>query len=225
MGGMLKERRLRVWSSGSGGSASAEEDHFQRWSRLVELESEAEARKTPETLGRLSPADAERTGESLISLVIVEEDSGLGGRCILTLAKRNRTLPLPWNRLPSDFTKSYGKSVDAAEVLPLSLGGNLEQARPRHIVGSPLYWVTPQAAPTLCIHGTEDKQPVGLPVVMIISSLTKKVSVGVFTYSQPDRSLPLNMGTNPSWSGSPATAAEKPISTNRLERRRMGNSC
>ena len=58
---------------------------------------------------------------------------------------------------PSDFTKSYGKSVDAAEVLPLFLGGNLEKARPLHIRASPLYWVTPNAAPTLCIHGTEDK--------------------------------------------------------------------
>ena len=58
---------------------------------------------------------------------------------------------------PSDLTKSYGKSVDAAEVLPLFLGGNLEQARHRHILASPLYWVTPEAAPTLCIHGTEDK--------------------------------------------------------------------
>jgi acetyl esterase/lipase len=58
---------------------------------------------------------------------------------------------------PSDFTKSYGKSVDAAEVLPLFLGGNLDTARNRHIVASPLYWVTPNAAPTLCIHGTEDK--------------------------------------------------------------------
>lgn len=57
---------------------------------------------------------------------------------------------------PSDFTKSYGKSVDAAEVLPLFLGGNLEQARHRHIVASPLSWVTPNAAPTLCIHGTKD---------------------------------------------------------------------
>ena len=51
----------------------------------------------------------------------------------------------------------YGKSVDAAEVLPLFLGGNVEQARPQHIQASPLYWVTPHAAPTLCIHGTEDK--------------------------------------------------------------------
>ncbi|HLW66792.1 MAG TPA: alpha/beta hydrolase [Gemmataceae bacterium] len=58
---------------------------------------------------------------------------------------------------PSDFTKSYGKSVDAAEVLPLFLGGNLEQARVQHVRASPLYWVTPNAAPTLCIHGTEDK--------------------------------------------------------------------
>jgi acetyl esterase/lipase len=57
---------------------------------------------------------------------------------------------------PSDFTKSYGKSVDAAEVLPLFLGGNLQQARRRHIEASPLYWVTPDAAPTLCIHGTDD---------------------------------------------------------------------
>jgi acetyl esterase/lipase len=58
---------------------------------------------------------------------------------------------------PSDFTKSYGKSVDAAEVLPLFFGGNLDTKRREHIVGSPLYWVTPSAAPTLCIHGTEDK--------------------------------------------------------------------
>lgn len=57
---------------------------------------------------------------------------------------------------PSDFTQSYGKSVDAAEVLPLFLGGNLEQARERHIRASPLYWVTPNAAPTLLVHGTKD---------------------------------------------------------------------
>jgi len=58
---------------------------------------------------------------------------------------------------PSDFTRSYGKSVDAAEVLPLFLGGNLETARKQHLRASPLYWVTPNAAPTLCVHGTDDK--------------------------------------------------------------------
>lgn len=72
---------------------------------------------------------------------------------------------------PSDFTQSYGKSVDAAEVLPLFLGGNVEQARRRHILASPLYWVTPEAAPTLCIHGTEDKYVAHEQAVWLIDRL------------------------------------------------------
>ena len=58
---------------------------------------------------------------------------------------------------PSDLTKSYGASVDAAEVLPLFFGGDLSTKLREHIVGSPLYWVTPNAAPTLVVHGTDDK--------------------------------------------------------------------
>jgi len=72
---------------------------------------------------------------------------------------------------PSDFTKSYGKSVDAAEVLPLWLGGNLEQARHKHVIASPLYWVTPAAAATLCIHGTEDKYVAHEQAVWMIDKL------------------------------------------------------
>jgi acetyl esterase/lipase len=72
---------------------------------------------------------------------------------------------------PSDFTKSYGKSVDAAVVLPLFLGGNLETARKKHLRASPLYWVTPNAAPTLCIHGTEDKYVAHEQAVWLIDKL------------------------------------------------------
>ena len=72
---------------------------------------------------------------------------------------------------PSDFTKSYGKSVDAAEVLPLWLGGNLDTARAKHIKASPLNWVTPNAAPTLCIHGTEDKYVAHEQAVWMIDRL------------------------------------------------------
>lgn len=72
---------------------------------------------------------------------------------------------------PSDFTKSYGKSVDAAQVLPLFLGGDLEQARHNHILASPLYWVTPQAAPTLCIHGTDDKYVAHEQAVWLVERL------------------------------------------------------
>ena len=72
---------------------------------------------------------------------------------------------------PSDFTKSYGKSVDAHEVLPLWFGGNLETRRDLHIQGSPLYWVTPDAAPTLCIHGTEDKYVAHEQAVWLVDKL------------------------------------------------------
>jgi acetyl esterase/lipase len=72
---------------------------------------------------------------------------------------------------PSDFTKSYGKSVDAAEVLPLFLGGNLEKARTQHIKASPLYWVTPNSSPTLCIHGTEDKYVAHEQAVWLVDKL------------------------------------------------------
>ena len=72
---------------------------------------------------------------------------------------------------PSDFTKSYGKSVDAHEVLPLWFGGNLDTKRDLHIQGSPLYWVTPNSAPTLCIHGTEDKYVAHEQAVWLIDKL------------------------------------------------------
>jgi len=57
---------------------------------------------------------------------------------------------------PTDFTQSYSKSVDAAEVLPKFLGGDLDHERLAHMRSSPLNWVTPNAAPILAIHGTAD---------------------------------------------------------------------
>jgi len=72
---------------------------------------------------------------------------------------------------PSDFTKSYGASVDAAEVLPLWFGGDLQTARHKHIVGSPLNWVSPNSAPTLAIHGTQDKYVAHEQAVWIIDRM------------------------------------------------------
>lgn len=57
---------------------------------------------------------------------------------------------------PTDFVQSYYKSVDAGQVLPQFLGGDHLHERKMHIAASPLYYVTPQAAPTLSIHGTKD---------------------------------------------------------------------
>jgi superfamily I DNA and/or RNA helicase len=75
------------------------EDHFQRLARLLELEARAETRQALERVQRLSAAEAEATGNCLAGLVVREEFSGLGGRCIVTLGKRNDGVPLPWTRL------------------------------------------------------------------------------------------------------------------------------
>src|SRR5262249_43003016 len=95
-GAAFKDGRLRAWSAAPAGGG---DDPFRRLARLLELEAEAEARQALERVKRLPPAEAERTGDCLIDLVITDEYSSLGGRSILTLANRNRTLPLPWNRL------------------------------------------------------------------------------------------------------------------------------
>ncbi|MBI5961875.1 MAG: DNA-binding protein, partial [Chloroflexi bacterium] len=75
------------------------EDHFQRLARLLDLEAEAEKQEAIRSLEKLSPAEAEASGSSLINLVIREEDSGLGGKILLTFGKRNENLSLPWSRI------------------------------------------------------------------------------------------------------------------------------
>ena len=75
------------------------EEHFARLSRLLDLEAEAEKLETLREFERRTPAEAEALGNSLINLVIRDEDSGLGGRVLLTFGKRNQNLSLPWNRL------------------------------------------------------------------------------------------------------------------------------
>ena len=72
---------------------------------------------------------------------------------------------------PSDLTRSYGKSVDAAEVLPLFLGGNLDTARQKHVVASPLTWASKGDAPTLIIHGTDDKYVAHEQAVWMLDAL------------------------------------------------------
>jgi hypothetical protein len=97
-GAAFKGRKLCASSSGGPVSTSDVEDHFQRLARLLDLESQAELQQTLQGGRRLSGPQAEQSGEGLAGLVIVEESSGLGGRCLLTLARRNRA-PLPPSRL------------------------------------------------------------------------------------------------------------------------------
>jgi ATP-dependent RNA/DNA helicase IGHMBP2 len=97
-GQMMGERPLHVWAESLG--EDADDGHLPRLARLLEMEARAEAQQAAERGRRVSRNDAERSGTSLIDLVVVDENSGLGGRYLLTLAKRSRG-PLPWTRLGS----------------------------------------------------------------------------------------------------------------------------
>jgi superfamily I DNA and/or RNA helicase len=90
--------RYLVARAGSQNFRSAPDDHFGRLARLVQMESQAEAQSTLEKTRGLTGLEAEATGDCMVGLVVTEEASGLGGRCIITFSKRDRSRPLPFNR-------------------------------------------------------------------------------------------------------------------------------
>jgi superfamily I DNA and/or RNA helicase len=109
-----QDRKLRAWSGGRTTVRGDAEDHFQRLMRLLDLEAQAEAEQARARAERLTPAEAEQLGDCLVNLVIAEENSGLGGRCLLTLVKRQRSIPLPWTRLQVGSPVLVGPENDPA---------------------------------------------------------------------------------------------------------------
>src|SRR5579872_6172725 len=73
------------------------DDHFRHLAELLELESDAEARQILDASRRRSPDEAEKSGNSLVDLVMHDEYAGLGGRVLVAFMKRDRS-PLPWTR-------------------------------------------------------------------------------------------------------------------------------
>lgn len=94
------------------------DEHFQRLARCLNLEAAAEAEMARARLHKLNPRDAERTGASLVGLTIRDETTGLGGRTLLTLGKRDLSLPLPFTRLNtgSPVLLTEEKADDGATV-------------------------------------------------------------------------------------------------------------
>ena len=101
------------------------DEHFQRLADWIGLESVAEAERLNERRQRQKGPDAEKSGETLLDLVVTDEDTGLGGRYLITLVKRNRTLQLPWNRLrvgsPVILTPNDDLSGDACQGVVTSI--------------------------------------------------------------------------------------------------------
>jgi ATP-dependent RNA/DNA helicase IGHMBP2 len=97
-GQQLGERRVRAWTSGPPAAGRSGEDHLARLSRLLDIESRAEGQRATEQARRLSPEEAQQSGNTLLDLVVVDEQAGLGSRYLVYLGRRNRA-PLPWTRL------------------------------------------------------------------------------------------------------------------------------
>jgi ATP-dependent RNA/DNA helicase IGHMBP2 len=76
-----------------------QESYYDRFFRWMELEARAEADRLAERRQLRTRKSAEKSGETLLDLAIEEHRTGLNGRHLYTLVKRNRTLDLPWNRL------------------------------------------------------------------------------------------------------------------------------
>jgi hypothetical protein len=109
----LGQRRVRVWTGGQPAAGRGQEDHFQRLTRLLDLESRAEAQRAAEQARRLSPSEAQKTGNALVDLVVYDEQPGLGGRYLVQLGRQNHA-PLPWTRL--DVGSPVVLSPNAAKV-------------------------------------------------------------------------------------------------------------
>jgi ATP-dependent RNA/DNA helicase IGHMBP2 len=73
-------------------------EHFDRLSRLLEIESKYEQWQTLELAKSLSPAQLEQRGVGLTDLIIRDTSPGLGGM-MLTLGKSSPQQRLPWLRL------------------------------------------------------------------------------------------------------------------------------
>ena len=75
-------------------------EHFKRLNHLLALEAKAEQEQAlSEYHG--DGVGLETSGNTISSLVIRDEEIGLGGRTLLTLARKNENLNLPWTRLRS----------------------------------------------------------------------------------------------------------------------------
>lgn len=72
--------------------------HFGNLHRWLGMEGEAERERLSQRRKTQSSAAAERNGETLLDLVIRSHTTGLGGRYLLTLAKRRSPDRLPWHR-------------------------------------------------------------------------------------------------------------------------------
>ena len=84
------------------------------------MESEAEAARMVARQKSSNSRNAEKSGETILNLVIEDNQTGLGGRYLMTLSKRGRQTVLPWNRLrvgsPIILSPELSKNEESSQL-------------------------------------------------------------------------------------------------------------
>ncbi|QEG24191.1 AAA domain-containing protein [Mariniblastus fucicola] len=94
------------------------ESHFVNMVECIALESKAEVARMAERRKRTGAENVERSGETIVDLVIQDHKNGLGGRHLVQFCRRNRNRPMPWHKLKvgspvvvSNFGDDGGESL------------------------------------------------------------------------------------------------------------------
>ncbi len=110
--------------------------HFARMHQWLAMEGEAERERMALRRKTQSTAAAERSGETLLDLVIRSQTTGLGGRYLLTLAKRRSPDQLPWHRFKvGSRCCSPNKATMATRCRVLSARGEAIRWKSRLMTG------------------------------------------------------------------------------------------
>jgi superfamily I DNA and/or RNA helicase len=94
------------------------DQHFIQMMEWLAMESQAEVARMAERRQRMNSAAAEKGGETILDLAMVDHQNGLGGRNLFSFKRRDINKPMPWHRLRvgspvvvSDFHDAAGQSV------------------------------------------------------------------------------------------------------------------
>ena len=76
-----------------------QEKHFVDMAEWLAMESKAEIERMAERRKRQGAEHAEKSGETILDLVVTDYIHGLGGHQLVTFKRRNETEQMPWHRL------------------------------------------------------------------------------------------------------------------------------
>ncbi len=80
-------------------SSNETDSHFINMLEWLAMEAAAEIARMAQRRQNQNSENAEKSGETILDLVMVDHAPGLGGRTLVNFQRRKRELPFPWHRL------------------------------------------------------------------------------------------------------------------------------